>query len=208
MVTVMAKALTKLTKPLDWNDQRLIVTLNLIFAGRLSQARVAENVGVSTRTVERWVAHPDFQARLSALRADFAASIRDVTYADKARRIIALDQMAEAARVEFETRPLLREVRPTRDGEVVNEAFNRDAHAAFRDALDDIAKEMGHRQSKVDVTSAGEKLTGIADLVGALLGTGNGSGGARNDGTAALEEARIVDALDELAARADRGAGR
>jgi hypothetical protein len=41
---------------------------------------------------------------------------------------------------------------------MTNESFNKDAHAAFRGALDDIAKELGQRTNKVDVTSNGETM--------------------------------------------------
>lgn len=144
MVIAMVKALET---PLKWTPEQVLAVF-LIFEGRLSQAKVAEKVGVSTRTIEAWCAHPDFQQRLAGLRENLEASLTGVVYADKCRRVIALDQMAEAARHEFEERPWLKEVRPTPNGPITNESFNEGAFAAFRGALDDIAKELGHRRPK------------------------------------------------------------
>ena len=133
--------------------------LALAFEGRWSHAEMAGRVGVSVRTIERWTAAPDFKQRIAAMRANLAESLSGVVYADKASRIVGLSQMAESARREYERRPLLLERRPTyRDedtGEMLymeQEAFNRDAHAAFRDALNDIAKELGERSTSVKLS--------------------------------------------------------
>jgi hypothetical protein len=149
-------------KPLKWSAAHE-QALRLVFEGRWSQAAIAKNCDVSPRTLWTWTQHPDFQQRLEALRADFAASIREEVYADKARRVVALSQMAEAARVEFEARPWLKEVRPTADGEITNESFNRDAHAAFRGALDDIAKELGERKNITELSGKDGKPIEISD---------------------------------------------
>lgn len=123
----------------------------LLFDGKMSQAEVAENVGVATRTCERWIAHPVFRNRLEQMRADLNASLKTTLYVSKESRLLALADMAQKARHEFEARPWLKEVRPTKDGFITNEHFNEAAFAAFRGALDDIAKEKGERTSKVDV---------------------------------------------------------
>ena len=130
----------------------------LAFEGRWTQAEIAKRCDVSARTVWAWLNDPETQARIEAMRNDLAASLRDVVYAHKAARIVALSQMAEHARREYEAHPLLKERRPTMDGEIVNESFNRDAHAAFRGALDDIAKELGERSSNVNVSARAETL--------------------------------------------------
>lgn len=142
--------------------------LQLAFEGRWSHSEMAARVGVSTRTIERWTADEVFKSRLQALRDDFAASILTVTYADKARRIIALDAMAESARREYEARPWLQEVRPTPNGDVTNETFNRDAHAAFRGALDDIAKELGARKQDTNATAQMVVVAVAADVLDAV----------------------------------------
>lgn len=122
--------------------------LVLLFEHRHAYPKIAEKVGVSTRTIERWATDERFKARLEVMRANVAASLASYAYVSKEDRIIALSQMAEQARIEFEARPWLKEVRPTPNGDVTNEAFNEGAFAAFRGALDDIAKELGHRKQQ------------------------------------------------------------
>src|SRR5258707_10763203 len=130
----------------DANKANKELALKLVFEGRLSLDKIALNCAVSPRTLDNWVKHPEFVQRIEELRADMAAALRDVCYADKTRRILALDQMAESARQEYEARPWLEEVRPTKDGSITNEHFNEGAFGAFRGALDDIAKELGQRK--------------------------------------------------------------
>ncbi len=142
--------------------------LHLAFEGRWTQEEIADKCGVATRTYGYWLAHPEFADRLEALRADFAASLRDVAYADKAQRIVGLAQMAESARREYEARPWLQEIRPTKDGNVINEHFNADAHAAFRGALDDIAKELGQRTAKADASAQIALIAVAADVLDAV----------------------------------------
>jgi hypothetical protein len=136
----------------EWDEVKE-KALDYIFAGRYSTTKVAELVGVSSRSIERWLASPIFQQRLEAKRADLDAALASVTYADKVRRILALNEMAEMARCEYEVHPILLETRPMPKGgePAVTERFNRDAFECFRGALDDIAKELGQR--KVDPTT-------------------------------------------------------
>ncbi|HET8908812.1 MAG TPA: hypothetical protein VFN11_17790 [Ktedonobacterales bacterium] len=145
-------------RALPWSEVQVCV-LNLIFEGRKSHEQIAEVCGVPTRTCEDWIAHPDFQAALAQRRARLLDSLDSQPYIRKERRLIALAQMAESARQEYEARPWLKEERMIgRDAEsgemllMTNESFNRDAHAAFRGALDDIAKELGERSSSVKVS--------------------------------------------------------
>lgn len=156
-----------LDKPIQWTEKQERA-LALTFEGRWTQSEIAEKCHIAPRTYRYWREHPDFQARLESLRADFAASIRDVTYADKARRIAALDQMAESARREYEQRPWLEEKRQIgydqeRDEPLylINENFNRDAHAAFRDSLADIAAELGARKNVTE-------MNGTLDISGVV----------------------------------------
>lgn len=126
--------------------------LALAFEGRWSHAEMAQHVTVSARTVKRWLASPAFVQRLAMMRANLAESLSSVAYVDKASRIVGLSQMAESARREYEERPWLKEVRAFGETETTNEHFNRDAHAAFREALNDIAKELGERGSNVKIS--------------------------------------------------------
>lgn len=138
-------------RPLPWTDVQL-QALNLIFEGRKSQAKIAEDCGIPVRTLEDWIAHPDFQAALKTRRDNLMESLDNQPYIRKERRLIALAQMAESAREQYEEHPLLKEIRPTPDGELVNEHFNRDAHAAFRESLAEIAAELGARKNVTELS--------------------------------------------------------
>lgn len=127
--------------------------LALFFENRQPYPKIAESVGVSTRTIERWATDERFKARLEEMRTNLADSLAHQAYVDKTSRLIALSQMAEQARVEFETRTWLKEVRPTGKGEfITNEAFNEAAFTSFCRALDDIAKELGARKNVTELT--------------------------------------------------------
>lgn len=166
-------------KPLDMKDKRVERALALAFEGRWTQAEIAKNCDVSPRTVWTWLQDIDFQSALEAKRADFAASIREVTYADKARRIVALDAMAESARREYEQRTYLIEERPTKDGVATSENYNRDAFECFRGALDDIAKELGQRKAEKPDSDASQVRiiieTDVANVALVQVSTDNAS---------------------------------
>lgn len=144
--------------PMKWEPAQELA-FALVFEGRLTQEAIVDELKkrgdgsskftISTRTLKAWIAHPEFQERLAAARADVVQALTEMgtRYVRKEQRIMGLAQMAESARVEYEQRPWLKEVRPTPNGDIVNESFNRDAHAAFRDALNDIAKELGERKA-------------------------------------------------------------
>jgi len=138
-------------RPMKWTDTQE-QALGLAFEGRWTQEEIAAKCHIAPRTYRYWLTHPEFVKRLADLQADFAASIRDVAYADKARRILALSQLAEQARRQYEEHELLIEDRPTRDGTITIERFNADAHAAARAALADIAAEKGERKNVTEVS--------------------------------------------------------
>jgi hypothetical protein len=161
-------------RPLNIEDERIQKVLALVFEGRFSRAKIAEDCGVPLRTCEDWIAHPDFQTTLEGMRADIlkTSDTLRVAYVRKEQRIIGFSQMAESARLQYEERPLLTERRQIGyDKEAKqplfldNEAFNRDAHAAFRECLKEIADELGDRKQKVELTGKdGINLTTDAGL--------------------------------------------
>lgn len=138
-------------QPLKW-DAKQLEAVDLVFAGLLTYAEVAARVQTSESSVKRWMQHPEFKAKLAEKRADFRAHLEDATFADKARRVFALDQAAKIAFAELQARPLVTETRPTRDGPITNESFNQAAMSEFRAALDDIAKELGDRKNVAEVS--------------------------------------------------------
>jgi transposase-like protein len=150
-------AVQRRRRSLVWDEVK-ILALDLVFEGRKSYEKIASDCTIPARTLKDWIAHPDFKAALEAKRSDLISSLDSLPYIRKERRLIGLAQMAESARLEYEARPLLIERRPTgrdTDGEMMyleQEAFNREAHAAFRDALNDIAKELGERSSNIKIS--------------------------------------------------------
>jgi len=151
-------------RPLVWTDEQK-QALNLIFEGRKSQEKIAEDCHIPARTLRDWIAHPDFQAKLKERRDNLIEALDATPYIRKERRLMALAQMAESAREEYEARPWLKEIRQTgRDAETgeplttVNESFNRDAHAAFRESLADIAAELGARKNFTEISGSLEVM--------------------------------------------------
>lgn len=169
-------------RPLKW-DEPLETALQLVFEGQLTQAKIAEECHIAARTLRDWIAHPDFQAKLQEKRdaLERELTLNGTLYVRKEQRIIALSAKAASAAAEYEARPWLQEIRPLPqkasirvrrkniDGEqeeeetepldaIVNESFNEAAFNAFRGALDDIAKELGHRKN-VTETSASLDVT-------------------------------------------------
>lgn len=135
--------------------------LQLVFEGRQSLDQIALSCAIPARTLDYWIAHTDFQDRLQKLYADIEVATRGLPYITKTQRLVGLSSMAEQARVEFEARPWLKETRQTgRDPETgeplttVNESFNRDAHAAFRESLAEIAAELGARKNLTEISGA------------------------------------------------------
>ena len=128
--------------------------LEAIFEGRKTRDEVALSCAIPASTLDYWIAHKDFQRRLKTLYDEIEAATRGLPYIAKTQRLVGLSAMAESARREYETRPWLKEVRPTPDGEMVNEHFNRDAHAAFRESLADIAAELGARKNVTELNGA------------------------------------------------------
>lgn len=147
-------------KPLPWNPI-LEEVFELIFIGRMPRNEIAKKFGVTPQALCAWLRHPDFQKRLADKRAELEASLleRGTAYVDKASRIIALSEMAEQARLEFEAHPTVverKQIGVDDEGRPMwqeNEYFNRDAHDSFRQAVADIAKELGHRVAKADITA-------------------------------------------------------
>lgn len=174
--TMPSKPGQRKRRPLAWDETKKRA-LDLVFEGRKSLEKIALDCAVSARTLDDWIAHPDFQAKLQERRDSLIASLDHVPYVRKERRIIGLAQMAEDARQQYEAHPWLREFRPLPqksavrirskgpDGveevevtepldAIVNEAFNEAAFNAFRGALDDIAKELGARKNVTELSGA------------------------------------------------------
>lgn len=133
--------------------------LQEIFLGEETQSKIAEKHHMSPDALRAIIRNDEFRAALQELRDKLEQSLfeADVRYVEKAHRVKALADMAQSAREEYVARPCLQEKRQIgfdKEHEeplyMINESFNRDAHAAFRESLSDIAKELGHRAQKVE----------------------------------------------------------
>ena len=158
-------------RPMKWEAPEELA-LALVFEGRYTHAQIvdemkkrgganeasadksAQKFAISTRTLVSWIAHPDFQTRLARLMNDFRLATRDVTFANKGRRIYALDGAAKIALEELEAHTHLIESRPTKGGTMTTESFNVAAMSEFRAALADIAAEYGDRRNVTEVTGS------------------------------------------------------
>ncbi len=154
------------------DDERKKQVLAAVFEGRKSRVQIGKDWNVSMSTLEDWIAHPDFQAKLKEMREHMLETFDalGVAYVRKEQRIMALAQMAESARQEYEARPWLKELRPVlvkrptepdEDGKtkmqsvedyIITEHFNAEAYAAWQRTMTDIAAEQGDRKNVADMT--------------------------------------------------------
>lgn len=171
-------------RPMEWNENQK-KTLAAVFEGRKSRQKIAEDCGLHIRTIEDWITHPEFQAKLAEMREQMLEAFDElgVAYVRKEQRIMALAQMAESARQEYEQRPWLKEFRPvlvkrpkvdadgntdpdgrlqTVEDYIITEHFNTDAYNAWRQTMADLAAEQGARKNVTELTGKnGEALPGL-----------------------------------------------
>lgn len=211
-------------RPLEWNaaQQRALAA---VLEGRNKQqklAKIAEDCHVSDRTLRDWMAHPDFQARLSALRDSLLDMCDElgVAYVRKGERVAALSQMAEEARQSWEERRYLREYRPvlvkrpaetsrepeaehTQDRQepkmlmvedyIITERLNEGAMTQFRQAMTEIAAEMGARKNVTELTGKdGEALPGL--VINVMPSTDAGKAKYRRQGSQQATEDEALEA--------------
>lgn len=187
----MPRAIVAHDHPFEWSERTKEI-LELVFEGRMKHRAIAAKMGMHERSLTKYLSHPDFKAALAAKRADLEESLYEhgTPYVTKQSRIIALSEVAEQARLEFEAHPLLLEKRQIGTDEngdpmwLINEKFNRDAHDSFRQALTDIAKELGHRVTKTEITGKDGGVIAIADITDEIR--------SRLAGIAAARSARVI----------------
>lgn len=79
----------------EW-DARKHVAAQLLAEEKLSDEKVAKEVGISKRQLERWKKHPDFSARVQHLVAALAKAGARRAIARRSNRVRALDARWEA----------------------------------------------------------------------------------------------------------------
>lgn len=127
----------------------------------LTDEQIAADVGISRKTLHNWRSRPDFLAEVRAQREAFRARIMAEGFADKARRIKALNLLATAVLVELsraaddlQPQGMYRlEKKISANGEIVEqEVFDKPKADTFRGYLDDIAKELGDRKAVTELS--------------------------------------------------------
>ena len=145
----------------------------------LTDEQIAADVGISRKTLHNWRTRPPFIAEVRAQREAFRARIMAEGFADKARRIKALNLLATAVLVELsraaddlQPQGMYRlEKKISANGEIVEqEVFDKPKADTFRGYLDDIAKELGDRKTIIDATIKDREIEDAADRLAAKTG--------------------------------------
>lgn len=138
-------------KSFYWNELKERA-VQLVFEGQYTLQKIAEELSISYVTLRNWIHEDEFQVRLEQMRARLAEELEGTAFIKKEQRVIALSTLASQAREEWEQHRYLLEQRPVPSGTLVNEKLNEGAANLFLRALNDIAKELGDRQTNVKLT--------------------------------------------------------
>lgn len=124
--------------------------------------QIADEIGINKVTLERWKQRPDFAAAVTAQREAFRDRALTEGFADKRARLKALDglaqdiyrQVAVRGTADDPTAGLYREeVKIASNGETVSyQVFDKALLDSLRGLFDDIAKEVGERVTRAEIT--------------------------------------------------------
>jgi hypothetical protein len=126
----------------------------LVAEDTLTDTQIATTVGVAQRTLERWKKRPPFLARIAEHQDAFKDAALAEGFADKRARIKVLNGTAQdIARWLAENDYEREEVKVAANGEAISyKVFDHARYSQLRGALDDIAKEMGDRATRTEIT--------------------------------------------------------
>lgn len=139
--------------------------------GQTDQA-IADSLGIHRDTLEKWKRRPEFAVRVQQHKENFKDRALSEGFADKRERLRVLNMLStgvlsELAVVGGFSRE---EVKIAANGEHVSyQVHDKAKFDTMRGLLDDIAKEMGDRQSKVELSGDAENPL-VLGLVGVDLG--------------------------------------
>ncbi len=151
----------------------------LVAEDEVSDRDIAERIGVSRFTLYAWQKKPEFAQLVGDIREAFRVRIMAEGFADKAKRIKALNSLATAVLVELSRaaddltpQGMYRlEKKISANGEIVEqEVFDKPKADTFRGYLDDIAKELGDRKTIIDATIKDREIEDAADRLAAKTG--------------------------------------
>lgn len=151
----------------------------LVAEDEVSDRDIAERIGVSRFTLYAWQKKPGFAQLVGDIRAEFRQRVLTLGFADKTKRIKALNSLATAVLVELSRaaddltpQGMYRlEKKISANGAIVEqEVFDKPKADTFRGYLDDIAKELGDRKTIIDATIKDREIEDAADRLAAKTG--------------------------------------
>lgn len=143
--------------PHGWTPKKERALID-IFEGVKMKSKIAADLGINHDTLIDWMREPEFKQRLAAMREELYEHLEGLAFLRKEQRVIALSQLASEALEEWQTHRYEVETRPVPGGMLTNERLNKSAADIFRGALDDMAKELGERSTKVSLTAKIEQV--------------------------------------------------
>ncbi|HEX6537532.1 MAG TPA: hypothetical protein VF041_23320 [Gemmatimonadaceae bacterium] len=127
----------------------------LVAEDELADVEIAKRARIGKSTLERWKQRPDFQAAVAAHRERFRDAMLREGFADKRLRVRALNLSATAVyRKLMESDFTAKRVIGTAESFVEFDVFDEERVRQFRGLLDDIAKELGERQTGAGATAS------------------------------------------------------
>jgi hypothetical protein len=124
----------------------------LVAEDERTDEEIAAACKVHKATLERWKQRPDFAEAVAEHREAFRQRLLSEGFADKARRVQALNAIALDLMRQLRDADYKAVIGVSDTGEPI-EAFDRARLREFREYLADIAEEMGDRGSKADKPS-------------------------------------------------------
>jgi hypothetical protein len=140
------------------------------------QSRTGSVPSKQLSRLKKWSADYGWQDRLKKIADDVAAAA-EAAYAARRHEILSTGYSLDHERVallkdlledqvdDFRGNEWVKDVKLAANGEQVQvERYNDEQMRQIRGLLDDIAKEVGGRQQKVDVTSGGQPIKGYIGI--------------------------------------------
>ena len=159
----------------DSQGEKKIEAAALVAEDRLTDEQIAEQIGISRRTLARWKREPEFQELVQQAQEAFRQKVLTTGIADRVKRVQRLDRdwkrmqnLMEARAVETPhdvpgagTGLVIRKETETKHGVNIEYATDTGLLAALLAIEQQAAKELGQWTERQDVTSNGETLSAI-----------------------------------------------
>ena len=90
-------------EPFRWDKPRLTAA-RLTAANEMNNTRIAEEVGITTTTLQRWQSHPDFKAKVADYLAEIESDMLRLPIAKKHVRVARLQDLQERLQMVLDDR--------------------------------------------------------------------------------------------------------